>query len=232
MLSVIPAITPETESMKLTDFTGWLISSLEDRQTTATELLRALREQSSHFDEAKAGLLDEIKPELSEEARAALVRWLTTDVSPAALRGKTGPRGGLEADPFRAAFVLLAVMVNGLRSDVGTRVWSAWHINHEGSILTGWGEDWEPTIATCELTGEHLFGEALKQILSNQIFAGRVRLVRVRSDSKRAEIHFDDGVGHKVSVFDMGIEPVPHLARTAELSGTMVAIICARLKGS
>src|SRR5437764_10613223 len=101
--------------MKLADYAGWLLASVRDEETTAAELLRALREQSSHFDPEKAPLPSRLGPDVLLGARG-------------------GPRGGLDADPFKAAFVLVAVMLGGKRSDIAHRVWCTWHLHHENVL--------------------------------------------------------------------------------------------------
>jgi hypothetical protein len=193
--------------MKLTDYAGWLVSTLRDEQTTATELLRALREQNSHFNPDEPKNYPEYNPDI--------------------LRARSGPGGGLDADPFRAGFVLIAIMLDGPRSDICRRGWDAWHINHKGSVLSGWG-DFKPIFARCDLTGEHLFGSAVKQILAEPSLAKNVARVRLASDCRWAEIWHSDG---KTSRFENSHRRQPsHLVRTAELDGVVVAWIAEMLK--
>jgi hypothetical protein len=193
--------------MKLTDYAGWLVSTLHDEQTTATELLRALRQQSSHFNPEEPENYPEHDPDI--------------------LRARSGPGGGLDTDPFRAGFVLIAIMLNGPRSDIGRRVWDAWHINHEGSVLSGWG-DFKPIFTHCDLTGEHLFGSAVKQILGEPSLAKNVDKVRIASDCRWAEIWHSDG---KTSRFEKPHRrQTSHMNRTAELDVVVVARIAGMLK--
>jgi len=193
--------------MKLLDYTGWLISTVRDKQATATELLRALREQSSHFGRAKGEFETAIGPDL--------------------MRAKSGPGGGLDADPFRAAFVLLAIMLGGKRADIGARVWRTWHMAHEGSELAGFGGDWKTRIVHCEITKKHLFGDALKAILEDEDLARNIDKVRVASDF--AEIRNSET---KVSRFrESERTDTPPLIRITELDGRVVAGIGSILKG-
>ncbi len=191
--------------MKITDFAGWLVSALRDEDTTATELLRALREQSSHFDP---------DPE----------KYPAFD--PAVLRARTGPGGGIDADPFRAGFVLVAMMLDGPKATIASRVWRAWHLSQEGSVLGGWGDDWKPTVTTCELTGAHLFGDALKKVLGDEDLARQVDKVRIAGD-RSAEIFHENG---KVSRFEGHHSAPPLLTRFAEVSGMVIADIASILK--
>lgn len=72
-----------------------------------------------------------------------------------------------------------------------------------------------------------MFGPALKKVLGDEDLARRVDLIRVRSDSHFAEIHYDDG---QVSRF---AEPSRSpLTWAAELDGHVVAAIAALLVGS
>jgi hypothetical protein len=148
--------------MKLIDYTGWLVSTVQDDQTTVTELLRALREQSSHFDPKKAPA--------------------DTLLGPDILRAKSGPGGGLDADPFLASFALLAVMLGGKRADVGERVWRSWHMHHEGSVLAGWGKDFRGKLVRCKMTGQVLFGNAVQAALANEEWTRSIDKLRVSGD--------------------------------------------------
>lgn len=194
--------------MKLTDYAGWLVSILQDDQTTATELLRALREQSRHFD-----------PEQMP---------VETVLGPDILRAKSGPRGGLNADPCRSALVLIAVLLDGRRSDIGLRVWRAWHLSHKGSRSSpNMPGDWEPAIIRCTLTKQHLFGDALKVLLGHENIAKSVKKVRVGGDHFAEIWHSKD----QVSRFGKNIAQryPPPLLRVAELDGIIVKRIAALL---
>lgn len=196
--------------MKLNDLTGLLVAHLDPTQSAA-ELQRALREQSEHF-------IDKDLPE-----------GITTEVDSSILRApRTGPRGGLDADPFRASFMLVAIMMNGMKSDIADRVWRAWHLVQQGSVLSGFGEDWKPTVKLCPLTHKFLFGDALKATLSDPRMAERVNTIRIRLDCQMGEFVYDNG---KASRFKDHPEQKdrpenePPLMRTAELEGEILVML-------
>jgi hypothetical protein len=195
--------------MKLADYTGWLLASVQDDGTTAAELLRALREQSIHFDADKAPAGTELRPDI--------------------LKARSGPGGGLDADPFLAGFVLIAVMLGGKRADLGNRVWHTWHLHHESMPRVAWGEEelyrQLRESKGCQLTGQHLFGDALKQILGNEDLARQIGRLRITGDLV-AEI--EDDAGKVVSRFK-SLRPPPPLRRPAELDGMIIAGIGAIL---
>lgn len=201
--------------MKLNTFCGHLVHLLDMPMSDFTELQRALKEQSPHFN--PEGKLEKAVRVYAEEAGIAH--------DPNLLKGKAGPGGGIELDSFRAAFFLLAVTLNGPRKDSSTATWLTWHLNQEGSEVSGWGDDWKPTFKLCPLTKQHLFGEALKQIIEDVSLAARVDEVRVASDLS-AEIHYDNG---KISKFDKSYrETAPRLYRLAVVNG-MVWQVAANL---
>ena len=203
--------------MKLNTFCGHLVSLLDMPMSDFTELQRALKEQSAHFNPA-----DQINADVQAYAADAGIGY---DAN--LLKGKAGPGGGIEVDSFRAAFFLLAVVLNGPRKDSATATWMTWHLNQEGSVLSGWGGDWKPTFTECPLTGQHLFGEALKTIIENEALARRVDEVRVASD-RTAEIHFDDG---KVSKFEKPYrDRDPLLYRVAVVKGTALQVVANLMK--
>jgi len=168
--------------MKLITLCGHLAVATGREMSDFTELLRALKEGSTHFANIDIGAI-----KASEEIPTN--RFIA----------KSGPGGGLDADPFHTAFVVLALMLDAPRREVAIATWRAWHISHRGSILSGWGEDFEPTLAECKLTRRHLFGEAFKATLSDPELAKRVSLVRVDARSEIAEIHYD---GDEISEFE------------------------------
>lgn len=192
--------------MKLNTFCGHLVPLLNLPMSEFTELLRALKEQSAHFDPE-----DKINQKVRAYADGAGIGF-----DPNLLKGRAGPGGGIEVDPFRAAFFLLAVALNGPRKDSAEATWATWHLNQEGSILSGFGDDWKPTFTFCPLTGQHLFGEALRAIVSDPALARRVSEVRAAADLN-GEIHFDEG---KVSKFSKPYrDREPHLYRVAVVRG-------------
>jgi len=190
--------------VKLTDYTGWLLASVRDEEATAAaELLRALREQSVHFDPDKAPVQTELRPDI--------------------LKARSGPGGGIDADPFRAAFVLIAVMLGGKRAGLGNRVWHTWHLHHESLPRAAWGEgelDRQLREAEgCQLTGQHLFGDALKQILGNEYLARQIGRLRITGDYL-AEI--EDDAGKVLSRFK-SLRAPPPLRRPVEIDGMIIA---------
>lgn len=191
--------------MKILDLFGRLAPYMNLTMSEGTELLRALKEGSAHFNEDTAG-----------ESR----------VDPDILKGRPGPGGGVEADPFRAAFLLIAIMVNGPRKEAARNTWMTWHLNQEGSVLAGWGEDWKPTITVCPLTGQHLFGDAIKTIIENQDIAARVSKVHLSSD-RSGEIHFDDGT---VSKFHKGHNEPRYFHRGATVDGIVLQAMAQMLR--
>jgi len=180
--------------MKVLDLFGRLAHYMDIPMSEGPELLRALKDGSSHFNED----LEKHDPDI--------------------LKGRPGPGGGVEADPFRAAFLLLAIMVNGPRKEVAPNTWKTWHLDHEGSVLSGWGDDWKPTITICPLTRQHLFGDAIQAVIENQDLAARVEKVSV-SLNRFGEIYFDDG---KVSRFDRGHPERGYFHRTATVDGIVL----------
>lgn len=198
--------------MKLVDFSAHLVPLLNVTMGEVTELLRALKEGSDHFDAAK----------LDEATRREAART-GAPVTPELLVSRPGPGGGLPADPFRAAFLVVAIMLGKPRKEIALAVWNTWHHVHKGSVTSGWGENWKPTIVCCSLTGSPLFGEAFKAILASVDLAARVDEVRVSDHF--AEIRFDKD---KVSRFED-----PHrrnyLTREASLNGHAVKLIAGLL---
>lgn len=203
--------------MKLNTFCGHLVSLLDLPMSDFTELQRALKEQSTHFDPDN---------QLNRDVRA-YADDAGIGFDPDLLKGKAGPGGGIELDAFRAAFFTLAVILNGPRKESANATWMTWHLNQEGSVLAGWGEDWKPTLTICPLTGQHLFGEALKVIVENDALAKRVKEIRVASDLT-AEIQFDND---KVSKFEKSYRNRdPLLYRVAVTKGTVWQMIAHLVK--
>jgi hypothetical protein len=210
-------IFAEIDPMKLNTFCGYLVSLLDLPMSEFTELQRALKEQSAHFDPAN---------KLNRDVRA-YADDAGIGFDPDLFRGKAGPGGGIELDAFRAAFFTLAVILNGPRRESANATWLTWHLNQEGSVLSGWGEDWKPTLTICPLTGQHLFGEALKKIVEDERLAKRVKEIRVTSDLT-AEIHFD---GDKVSKFEKSYRNRdPLLYRAAVVNGMVWQAIAQLVK--
>lgn len=191
--------------MKINTFCGHLVPLLRLPMSDFTELQRALKEQSAHFD-----------PE--NELNASVHRYAETagvGFDPNLLKGKAGPGGGIEMDSFRAAFFVLAVALNGPRKESATATWQTWHLNQEGSILSGMGEDFQGHFAICPLTKQHLFGEALKAIIEDVELAERVKEVRVASN-RTAEIRYD---AESISKFEKPHSEYTPLYRVAVVDG-------------
>ncbi len=91
--------------MKLNTFCGHLVSLLDLPMSDFTELQRALKEQSTHFDPDN---------QLNRDVRA-YAEDAGIGYDPDLLKSKAGPGGGIELDAFRAAFFTLAVVLNGPR---------------------------------------------------------------------------------------------------------------------
>lgn len=176
--------------MKLNTLCGHLVPLLDLPMSEFTELLRALKEGSPKLD------LDGEK-----------------DV----LKGKPGPGGGVEADPFHTAFLLIGILVDGPRKDAALSTSRAWNHLAEGVLVKD--QNGIPTHheVTCPLTGRAAFGHAFKAILEQASLADRVGEVRVFSDG-RAEIAFD---GNQVSRFKHHPAPgsTPGLYRGGLLRG-------------
>lgn len=203
--------------MKLNTYSGHLVSLLKLPMSEFTELQRALKEQSAHFDPE-----NKLNQDVHAYAADAGIGY-----DPELLKGKAGPGGGIELDSFRAAFFLLAVVLNGPRKHAAEATWMTWHLNQEHSVLSGWGEDFKPTFAECPFTGHHLFGEALRAIIEDEDLAARVDEIRVASDLT-AEIHYDGG---KVSKFEKSYrDQFPFLYRVSVLNGLVLQAIAQLLK--
>lgn len=187
--------------MKLSTLTAHFVALLKLPASDLTELIRTFKDGSNHWKDAEDDL-------------------------GAALAGKPGPRGGVDATPFHAAFLLIGLMIGGPRKNAVVATYSAYHLDQEGTVSAGWVDDGPlPPAPRCPLTGEPLFGPALKKVLGDEDLARRVDLIRVRSDSHFAEIHYDDG---QVSRF---AEPSHSpLTWTAELDGGVIASVAALLK--
>lgn len=203
--------------MKLNTFSSHLVPLLNLPMSEFTELQRALKDQVAHFD-----------PESDVNAFARQ----SADTSgvgfdPDLLKGKPGPGGGVDVDDFRAAFFLLAVILGGPRKESARVAWTTWHLNQKGSILCGYGNDWTPTFNVCPLTGRHLFGDALKAVVSDPHLARRIDEIAV-SSNLWAEIRYDGG---EVSAFEKPYKAeAPALYRVAVLSGRALQAVAAIIK--
>ncbi len=186
--------------MKLSTLTAYLVPLLKLPASDLTELIRTFKDGSSHWKDAEDDL-------------------------GAALAGKPGPRGGVDATPFHAAFLLVGLMIGGPRKNAVLATYSAYHLEPEGTDSTGWGDEPLPSPVRCPLTDEILFGPALKKVLGDEHLARRVTMIRVRSDSHFAELHFDNG---QVSRFAEHASTSP-LMWVAELDGDVIATVASLL---
>lgn len=162
-----------------------------------SELLRALKEGSSHFRE----LISEAEHPLGADI----------------LVSQPGPGGGLDADPFRTTFFLLAFLLGTKRADAAKATWEAWHIHPSGTALGGWTKDGpEPEPVRCSITGKTLFGDAFKAILADADLAARIKEIRIDTSGAWAEITSDKG---NISRFDEPSEDGSSFGRVAWISG-------------
>lgn len=186
------------------------------------EIKRALTEQT------KALADEQFDESFSDPKVAAAVRDLNgPKVDAAILAAKPGPGGGVRADPFRAAFFLIAATMDGPRASAGQDTWRVWHFPHADSVLAGAGRDFEPTFAECALTGCHLFGHAFQSILSSAALARRVDEVRMSTEGDFAEIEFDS---NQVSRFKYPYSQGLHFSyKVSVLTGAAVHMIAGLL---
>lgn len=207
--------------MKLNTFSAHLVPLLSIPMSETTEVQRALKEQTPYFDPDSIDPDQPISAKLRSKADRSGVGF-----DPELFKGKAGPGGGTDVDPFRAAFFTLAVALNGPRKESASSTWTTWHLPQEGSVLSGWG-DFEPKFAVCPVTHQHLFGEALKQLVSNKALADEVRETRV-SSNRKAEIEFKDG---RVSRFEKpNRHDDPNLYRLAVIKGDVWRAVAVLIK--
>jgi hypothetical protein len=112
--------------MKLVEYTTWCVRTLGEKDASAAEILRALREGSSHFGKDAAFL-----------------------------KGKPGVGGAMRADDFNTSFFLLGVMLGGKRADLCTRVWHVWHLGDDRPANYA-GEERDPHFDNPPLFGDML----------------------------------------------------------------------------
>ncbi|MBS9478654.1 hypothetical protein [Ancylobacter radicis] len=192
--------------MKLNTFGAQMVAMLGIEMSTFTETSRALREQSAQFEHDPSGRF-----------------------GPDILKGRVGPGGGIDVDPFRAAFMLIALIGGGLRKEAARNVWRIWHFRLPGYTRGGFvGEEPQAQpLPSCGLTGEGRFGEAVLKIIEDEDLAARVTLLSV--SPLGAEIVFDGG---EVSRFTAGIPSMnrPRFYYEAKVDGVIIQG-CARLFG-
>lgn len=191
--------------MKITDLCANLVPMLGVPASEFNELLRALREGSSHFREP-----GEPPPDI--------------------LKAKPGPGGGLAATPFLVAFVIIALLTNGPRREAAQNTWRAWTRDYGDGPRTAqrtayWGDETRLEEPACRLTGKSQFGDAIKAILADEDMASRVDEVRFGPDI--AEIAYDNNA---VSRFHAGAPKHPDFYRLAILNGIILQGLCQLLK--
>jgi hypothetical protein len=210
--------------LTINDFAARLSAIFEQPIGPITEIKRALIEQTKAFNED-----DLFEEYFGAEGSAQAVRDVRSSSFPQdVLAGKAGPGGGVKVDYFRAGFFTLAVALDNPRSETAEKIWLAWHLPQQGSVLSGWGEDWKPTFATCKLTGTHLFGHAFESIIRSAKIAARVQKVRVDTSGAFAEIKFDKG---ETSTFTHQYQRGPlFLRKVVEIDGQSLQLIATMLE--
>lgn len=115
--------------------------------------------------------------------------------------GRPGRGGGASVTPAAVTYLVIAAMVGGPKKDARVRMWRWFTTLQEGCVTAFWeGEeesDKTPPVVKCPVTGEHLFGEALKAILADPALAITVEQISVVQEWPEAVIIFngvdDDG---------------------------------------
>lgn len=199
--------------MKLNDLCAYLVPMLDQKMSDFTELVRALKEGSAHFDP---------DAELHKAVRAVAEASYDREL----MNAKPGPRGGLEATPFRTAFLLTALMITEVpRREIADATWRIWHLSQEGSLRHGHRtNNPRPNYKPCPLTGRFVFGDAFKAVMENKELADRVNEIEVDSTGRTAEITYDT---EKVSRFSDGRPVSTGLHRRGAIDGTTVRAVAA-----
>jgi hypothetical protein len=185
--------------MKLNTLAANLVTIFHQPASEFTELLRALKEGSSHFRERTS---DADQP-----------------LDAGILVSRPGPGGGLDADPFRASFLLLAFLLGAKRAEVAQTTWEAWHICPVGTVGTvdaGWADGPAPKLVCCSITQQPLFGDAFRAILADADLAARVRKITIDCSGTWAEITPRDG---EASRFGRPDDDKSDFGRVAWISG-------------
>ena len=104
---------------------------------------------------------------------------------------RTGPRGGVDANPFTVSLHLIASLAGGPRTSAHETAWSYWDLNFATSTRDLVTRE-KGSIASCSVTRQVLFGSAVEAILSDPDLAKRVEAIIVRRDFCHAEIHWQD----------------------------------------
>jgi hypothetical protein len=163
--------------MKLNEIMAHLAVGLGEPLGDFTELLRAVREGSEKIDAETSKLL-----------RAAGAKdvdrpfdWNASSIKKA-FSGRPGPGGGIEANATILGFYLTAYLVDGPRREAATKA-----IN----IMLA---RYLPLHEGCPITGQQLFGGALKTMLTDREVFDRAAVIRVSADAGFATIMFKDDV--------------------------------------
>ena len=138
------------------------------------ELSRALKEQSERHDKLSA--------HFGPGGDFMLPNRL--------LKGKTGPGGGTDIDPLRAAYFLLAVLDGAPRKDAANSLLSHWYKWQEGSHYQK-PIELPPVTKLCPMTGEFLFGKAVAALIERKDLASRTDRVEISSGGW-ATIYYDN----------------------------------------
>lgn len=111
--------------------------------------------------------------------------------------GRPGRAGGASVTPAAMAYFVIAAMVGGPKREARARMWRWFTTLQEGCVRSVWeGEeesDKTPPVVKCPVTGEHLFGEALKAILADPALAMTVEQISVVQEWPEAVIIFNGG---------------------------------------
>lgn len=192
--------------MKLSTFGTYLPQILGIEYPDVTEVYRRLKEQSKIFAELEA---EEPDPQLPSDI----------------LTGRPGRSGGVDLNPAKAAFVLVALMTTAVRPETARATWSSWHIYSEirsaGRPTDDGGHDGH--IQPCPLTGATMFGDAVRAILADPDLAMRVDSVQL-IDNQVGVVRYD---GDKEWRFNKRItrRELPGLHRATVITGAALHTI-------
>ncbi|MGR4930603.1 hypothetical protein ACIPUD_27925 [Bradyrhizobium sp. CAR08] len=196
--------------MKLKTLASHLANHLDRSPSTFVELYRALREG---LFAALADGVDGFSPP------PVPADFLDRDMT-ALLIGRSGPQGGVAADPYVVALLVIASLVDSPRVDVARRAFDVFAATSDSGV--------------CPLTGARYFGEALVAALTNRdLFfpADRIALVELSHDAGHAMISYDgdnpDDDQCRMSRFVVPNRPWP--PKTSFFSGKLTFVGLRRL---
>jgi hypothetical protein len=162
--------------MKLLEIFAHLAVGLHEPLGDFTELLRAVREGAAKIDAETSKLLRTAGAEAVDRP----FDWNASSLKKA-FRGRPGPGGGIEANATILGFYLTAYLVDGPRREAATKA-----IN----IMLA---RYLPLNDECPITGQRLYGGALKTTLTDREVFDRADVIRVSADAGFATIAFKDG---------------------------------------